>query len=224
VRGRSSASGRTTAESNGRQTFGYAEDVSEPGVKVRMSYAEYLSAEAQSEVKHQFVDGEMFAMAGGTRRHAYLQTRVVVALGNALRDRPCVPYGSELRVYLPALGEGTYPDASVVCGRFLRASEDPEATVNPAALVEVLSPTTEAYDRGRKFEKYQTLPSVREYLLVSQDRPRVERYVRGDDGSWIWRAYGAGERVPLACAGVDLAVDDLYAGAFNADDDAAPTA
>ena len=218
-----SPSGRTTVGSSGRQTFGYAEDMSGPGVKVRMSYAEYLSAEAQSEVKHQFADGEMFARAGGTRRHAYLQTRVVVALGNALRNHPCVPYGSELRVYLPTLGEGTYPDASIVYGRFLRASEDPEATVNPAALVEVLSPTTEAYDRGRKFEKYQTLPSFREYLLVSQDRPRVERYVRGDDGSWIWRAYAAGERVPLACAGVDLAVDDLYAGAFNADDDAAPT-
>jgi len=113
---------------------------------------------------------------------------------------------------------------SIVCGRFLRASEGPEATVNPAALIEVLSPTTEAYDRGRKFEKYQALPSFREYRLVSQDRPRVERYVRGDDGSWISRAYGAGERVPLACAGVDLAVDDLYAGAFNADDDVAPTA
>jgi Uma2 family endonuclease len=191
--------------------------MADAAAKVRMSYAAYLSAEAVSDVKHQFVDGEMFAMAGGTRRHAYLQTRVVVALGTALRDRSCVPYGSELRVYLPALIEGTYPDASVIGGRFASAPEDPEATINPAALVEVLSPTTEAYDRGAKFEKYQSLPAFREYLLVSQDKPRVERYVRGDDGAWIWRAYGAGERVPLACAGVELSVDDLYAGAFDVD-------
>ncbi len=192
--------------------------MTELAAKVRMSYAEYLSADAKNEVKHQLVDGEMFAMAGGTRKHAYIQARVIVALGNALRGRPCVSYGSELRVYLPALDEATYPDASVVSGRFLSASEDPEATINPAALFEVLSRTTEAYDRGEKFAKYQTLPPFREYLLVSQDKPRIERYVRGDDGSWIWRAYGAGERVPLACAGVDIAVDDVYAGAFEPDD------
>ena len=201
--------------------LGYDEGMADAAAKVRMSYAEYLVAEAKSEVKHQFVDGEMFAMAGGTRRHAYLQTRVVVALAGALRDHRCVPYGSELRVYLPALAEGTYPDASIVCGRFLSAPEDPEAAINPAALVEVLSPTTEAYDRGGKFEKYQSLSAFREYLLVSQDKPRVERYVRGDDGSWNWRAYGVGERVPLACAGVDIGVDEIYAGAFDLDDQAA---
>ncbi len=189
-----------------------------PAAKSRMSYAEYLVAESTSEVKHQLVSGERFAMAGGTRRHAYLQTRVVVALGNALRDRPCVPYGSELRVYLPALDEGTYPDASVVCGPFLSAKADPEATVNPAALVEVLSPTTEAYDRGKKFEKYQTLAPFREYLLVSQYESRVERFERGEGGAWIWRAYGAGEHVPLACAGIVLAVDEIYAGAPPATD------
>lgn len=186
--------------------------------KLRMSYADYLRVEATSELRHQFVDGEVFAMAGGTRRHAYLQTRLVAALVTALGGRRCVAYGSELRVHLPALGEGTYPDASVVCGRFASAPEDPEATINPAALVEVLSPTTEAYDRGEKFAKYQSLPAFREYLLVSQDRPRVERYLRGDDGTWLWRAYTAGEQVPLTCAGVELSVDDLYAGAFDLDD------
>jgi Uma2 family endonuclease len=193
----------------------YDEEMAEPAAKARVTYAEYLAIEARSEVKHQLVDGVMFAMSGGTRRHAYLQTRVVVSLANALRDRPCVPYGSELRVYLPALGEGTYPDASVICGPFRSAPADPEATINPAALVEVLSPTTEAYDRGEKFEKYQALEAFREYLLVSQDKPRIERYARGDDGSWIWRAYGAGEHVPLTCAGVELAVDEIYAGAFE---------
>lgn len=192
--------------------------MAEPAAKVRMSYAEYLSADAKNEVKHQLIDGEMFAMAGGTRKHAFIQTRLIGVLLNALRDRASVPYGSELRVYLPALDEGTYPDASVVSGPFLSAPGDPEATINPAALFEVLSPTTEAYDRGEKFEKYQRLASFREYVLVSQDKPRIERYLRGDDGTWIWRAYAAGERVPLACAGVDIAVDDVYAGAFEPGD------
>ncbi len=195
--------------------------MAEPVATLRMSYAEYLRAEAKSEVKHEFVSGEMFAMAGGTRKHAYIQARLVATLVNALRGRPCVPYGSELRVYLPALGEGTYPDASVVCGRFLSSSEDPDAAINPTALFEVLSPTTAAYDRGEKFEKYQSLPQFREYLLLSQDRPRIERYERGDEASWIWRAYVAGESVPLACADVVVAVDEIYAGAFETDD-AAP--
>ncbi|MSP23847.1 MAG: Uma2 family endonuclease [Myxococcales bacterium] len=190
--------------------------MAETATRSRMSYAAYVAAEAKSAIKHQFVGGEMFAMAGATRRHAYLQTRTIVALGNALRDRPCVPYGSELRVYLPKLDEGTYPDAAIVCGRFASAPADPEATINPAALVEVLSPTTEAYDRGEKFAKYQTLAPFREYLLVSQDKPRIERFERAEDGTWIWRAYGPGERVPLACAGVDIAVDEICAGAFEA--------
>jgi Uma2 family endonuclease len=183
--------------------------------KVPLTYADYLAAEARGDTKHQFVNGEIFAMAGGSRRHAYLQTRVVVALAGALQDRRCVPYGSELRVHLPRLGEGTYPDASVVCGRFESAPADPDATINPAALVEVLSPSTEAYDRGEKFEKYQTLPALREYLLVAQDRPRIERFVRAEDGTWIWRAHGPGERVPLTCAGAEIAVDDVYLGAFD---------
>jgi Uma2 family endonuclease len=183
--------------------------------KPRMSYAEYLAAELKSELKHQLVDGVMYAMSGGTRRHAYLQARVIGALLGALRGKPCVPYAADLRVFLPKLQEGTYPDATVVCGRFLSDPIDREATINPALIVEVLSPTTEAYDRGEKFEKYQTLAAFREYLLVSQDKPRIERYERGADGSWIWRAYGAGERVPLACAGAQVSVDEVYAGAFD---------
>ena len=112
--------------------------------------------------------------------HAYLQTWVIGALVNALRDRQCIPYGSELRVYMPALDEGTYPDASIICGPFRSSPVDPEATINPAALIEVLSPTTEKKDRGIKFRDYAH-HGVREYWIIDPVTETVELYHLQDD-------------------------------------------
>jgi Uma2 family endonuclease len=181
----------------------------------RLTYAEYLAAEAVASEKHHFVDGEMFAMAGGTREHAAVQTRLLVALGNALKGRPCVPYSSELRVHLPHLQEGCYADGVVVCGRFERHPSDPDATINPTALFEVLSPSTEAYDRGRKFQKVRGLPSLGLYVLLAQDRPLVEVFERSAGGKWELSTFQAGDTVVLAPLGIAIAVDDVYAGVFD---------
>ena len=176
----------------------------------RISYAEYLASESTSEVRHEYIDGEILAMAGGTPTHALLCTNAAVALGGALRGRPCRPYSADLRVRIPDTGLATYPDVSVICGTLVTGEPDLDAATNPTVLVEVLSPSTEAYDRGEKFAHYRRLPSLQEYVLVAQDRVRVEHYRRNADDSWTLRELGAGHALRLDSIDAALAIDDLY--------------
>lgn len=178
----------------------------------RSSYSEYLAAEARSEVKHEFHDGTVVAMAGGSPEHSLLCARVLLVLGNALEGRTCRPFESNLRLYLPQVRRGLYPDASVVCGRLERDPVDPDGATNPTLIAEVLSPSTEAYDRGQKFELYQTLPSFTEYLLVASQRVRVEVVRREPDGAWRHEYFAPGDSVPLRSLGIEIGVDDVYRG------------
>ncbi len=185
-----------------------------PATKL-LTYAEYLAAEELAVEKHHFVDGEMFAMSGGSRVHSALQTRLLGRLVVGLEGRRCVPHGSELRVHLPHLGEACYADALVICGRFEASPIDPQATTNPTVVCEVLSPSTEGYDRGRKFEKYRGLASLREYVLLAQDRPLVELFRREPDGGWRLQEFRAGDSLELRSLGLNLPIDDLYRGVFD---------
>lgn len=178
----------------------------------RVAYADYLALEAQSADRHEWYDGVVLAMAGGTPEHAFLAAACLRELGVALRGRSCLPYDSNLRLRSEATGLATYGDAVVVCGPVVAHPEDPDACTNPRLVVEVLSPTTEAYDRGQKFEHYRSFPSLRHYVLVSTGRARVEHYCRNDDGTWTLRACGPGEGTELAGLDVRLAVDALYDG------------
>jgi len=178
--------------------------------RTRLAYPEYLVQEARSATKHEWLDGEVFAMSGGTPEHAALAAAVAGELRSALRDRPCRVFSSDLRIRVQATGLATYPDLSVVCGRLETHPEDADAVVNPALLVEVLSDSTEAYDRGEKFRQYRTIPALREVLFVSQHAPRFELYRRGDSGTWELHEAGAGESLALASVGCPLAVDDVY--------------
>ncbi len=178
----------------------------------RLTYAEYLALEETSAEKHHFADGVVYAMGGGSIAHSLLQTRLVVRLGTGLEGGPCVPHGSELRIHLPHLDEACYADALVVCGPVEVAELDPNAATNPTVVFEVLSPSTEAYDRGRKFEKYRGLRSLVEYVLLAQDRAFVEVYRREPDGAWRLHEHRAGAEVVLASVGLRLSVDDLYRG------------
>src|SRR3954469_2694994 len=139
----------------------------------RVSEAEYLQTERQLETKNEFFDGEIFAMAGGTSAHSLIATNLAMALGSRLKGSGCLTYNSDLRLKVEATGLFTYPDISVVCGgaRFLDEQED--TLLNPSVVVEVLSDSTEAYDRGKKFEHYRQIASCQEYLLVSQKEPRI---------------------------------------------------
>ncbi len=171
--------------------------MTEPAAKLSHTFAEYLVLEAASETKHEYVNGEIFAMAGGTPEHSRLSANVILELGAALRGRPCVTFTSDLRIRVPATGLGTYPDASVVCGRIEVDPEDKNSVTNPVVIVEVLSDSTERYDRDEKRAHYRQLPSLRDYLLVSQHERRIEHYHRNDDGTWTLRDARAGGAVRL---------------------------
>ena len=181
-----------------------------PARKSTMTYAEYLAFEEKSVEKHEFLNGEVFAMAGGTIEHAALAAAVINALSNAVRDRPCRVYSSDLRVRIRATGLTTYPDVAVVCGQPEVDAEDRCAIVNPLLVVEVLSDSSEAYDRGEKAAHYRHLPSLREYVLVSQHRPRIEVFRRNEAGRWELYEYESGSQAELTSVGCAIAVDDVY--------------
>src|SRR6266404_1420002 len=132
----------------------------------------------------------MFAMAGGTYAHSRIIANLLRSLGNRLEGTNCVPNTSELRVKTETTGLYTYPDVLVVCGRAQLLDERRDTLLNPILIVEVLSDSTEAYDRGKKFEHYRQLPSCREYLLVSQKEPRIEQFIRQANGEWTLKEAG----------------------------------
>lgn len=177
----------------------------------RYTYEEYLSYERDSELKHEYEDGEIMAMAGGSRRHNALALRVGSALDVA-RRLGCVAFQSDQKIRVLATGKASYPDVSMVCGAIEGDPADPSgATItNPTVLVEVLSPSTEEEDRGNKWRHYQLLSSLEEYVLVSQGPPRIEIFRRASPGAWEYRDVSAGT-VQLTCGAViDLAM--LYDG------------
>lgn len=181
----------------------------------RTSYQAYLALQEGSEHKHELVDGVVLAMTGGSLAHARLIARVLNVLSNTLRGRPCEVFGSEARLRVPLFGNARYPDGSVVCGPVQTDEADPDAITNPSLLVEVLSPATEASDRGQKFAEYRSLESLRHYLLLSQDQVRAELYTRADRGRWILSVHGPGERLPLSAFEVEVEVDALYDGVLS---------
>ena len=177
----------------------------------RYTYEEYLTYERDSALKHEYVDGSIYAMAGGSRRHSALASRVSAAL-EAGRRPGCVAFQSDQRIRVLATGRATYPDASLVCGRI---EDDPrdssgETITNPILVVEVLSPSTEEDDRGPKWEDYQLIPSLTEYVLVGQGQPRIECYRRQPSGTWEYRDVTEGKVQLQSGAVLDLTV--LYAG------------
>jgi Uma2 family endonuclease len=176
----------------------------------RYTYADYLAVERDSGMKHEYEDGAIVAMAGGSRRHNALASRISAALENARRPG-CVAFQSDQRVRVLATGKATYPDASLVCGPLQGDPADPSGPTitNPALIVEVLSPSTEEEDRGGKWQHYQLIPSLQEYVLVSQSQRRVERFRRLEDGGWEYR--DAGEGVVQLQSGAALDLDRLYA-------------
>ena len=181
--------------------------------KLRMTYAEYLVAEEASETKHEYLRGEVFAMAGTTFEHALIASNLLRAIGNRLAG-PCVVVGSDARVRIEATDRATYPDLMIVCGPRHAASEDRHGTVNPKVIVEVLSDSTERDDRGEKFAHYRQISSLREYVLVAQKEARVEVFTREAGDSAVWRfSEAVGEGI-VRFASVDVVVplEEVYRG------------
>ena len=185
-----------------------SQTMGQPATKA--SYAEYLALEADSEVRLEFVDGLVYARAGGTPEHARLAMAIGSELRAALRGKGCAVYSSDLKLRIDATHRSTYADVAVVCGVERHADIDPNAVTNPTIIVEVLSDSTEAADRGDKWRHYQRLPSLREYVLISQGDPYVEVFRREGD-EWILRTSVAGGTLELPSQGVSIAVDAIYA-------------
>jgi Uma2 family endonuclease len=178
----------------------------------RYSFADYLAFEEASTTKHEFLNGEIYGMAGGTPEHAALAVAVSSALLTQLRGGPCRVYSSDLRVRVLATGLATYPDVTVVCGELERDPESATTVVNPRAVVEVLSDGTEAYDRGQKLDHYRRVPSLAAVILVSHRAPRIELWERAGDGAWSSRELGPGELAEIAALPARLSVDEVYQG------------
>jgi len=177
-----------------------------------LSEAEYLRLERLAEFRSEFFDGEVFAMAGGTRAHSLIATNLAGELRAALKKTDCVTYNTDLRVKAEATGLFTYPDVSVACGKQRFLDEEQDTLLNPTLIIEVLSDATEAYDRGKKFEHYRQIPSFREYLLVSQKEPRIEQFIRQKDGTWnLKESVGLQANLKLESVDVTLRLSEVFA-------------
>jgi Uma2 family endonuclease len=185
-----------------------------------MGPEEFLAWERRQDARHTYVRGEVFAMAGGSPRHSRLAARVIARLDAALAGKPCDVHTSDLRL---GLGDDqfVYADAVVVCRPVVLRPGTTDVVVNPTIVVEVLSKSTEAYDRGDKQAGYLALASVAHFVVVSQREPRLELYTRQDDGSFRFTVHGPSSRLELFRLGATLDVDDIYRDAFElpGDDD-----
>lgn len=186
-----------------------------PAPRHRYSFAEYLELEEVARVRHEYYAGDIYATAGGTPEHAAMAAAITSLLGRQLSSTPCRVYSSDLRLRVLATGLATYPDVTVVCGPSERDPASHTHVTNPKLVVEVLSPATAEYDRGKKLEQYQRIDSLEAVVLVDHERPRIELWTRGPAG-WQRAAFGAGEVVPLPAIRCTLPVDEVYAAAQGA--------
>ena len=183
--------------------------------KPRLTVDEYLRLEESSEEKHEYLEGQLLDMSGGTISHSLIIANVVGELHARLKGNPCRVYDSNLHVKIPRKVIYFYPDCSVVCGPVQKDGSDftGGSTVNPRLIVEVLSDSSERYDRGEKFTRYRELESLAEYVLISQSSPSVETFFRQGDGTWIFAAINdLKASAKLKSIGVEMPLADVYAG------------
>jgi len=183
----------------------------QPQSQVGLSPEEYLARERQAEIKSEYYDGEVFAMSGASRPHNLIVTNLVRDISLQLRDRDCEVYSSDMRVKVDPTGLYTYPDVVVVCGEPVFEDEQVDTLLNPTWLVEVLSTSSEACDRGKKFEHYRKLETLQGVALVAQDEAHAERFARQPDGQWLLgEASGLDAALHLESIDVTLPLADIY--------------
>jgi Uma2 family endonuclease len=202
-----------------------------PQAESLYTVAEYLAFERSADERHEYLDGYLYAMAGESLNHGTICTNLVIALGTQLRGTPCLLLSKDMKIrssplpQTPQFRKGlfSYPDLVMVCGEPLFHDTHRDVLLNPRVIIEVLSPSTEAFDRGGKFLRYQTWnPTLTDYVLVSQDAPILEHFIRRDDGSWSYYVHRGMERqVSIASVGCTLRLADVYDRiVFPADQDA----
>jgi Uma2 family endonuclease len=178
--------------------------------RLSLTEDEFLEMERASPVKHEFVNGEAWAMAGGSPRHGLLAMNIGIAVGSRLRGKPCSPVSSDVRVHVPDTGLYTYPDVTVVCGPPEYHPKDRDAITNPRVVFEVLSRSTEDYDRGGKFEHYRRITTLAEYVVVSQRAPHILHYRRLDRGEWLLAELGPDDTLDLRALECTVPLAEIY--------------
>ena len=180
--------------------------------QTKLTPAEYLAFErAQSDAKHEYLDGEISMMAGASLEHNRIVGNTFVSLHAQLRQSICSIFASDMRVKVPATGLYTYPDISALCGEPQLEDDEADILLNPSLIIEVLSPSTEAYDRGARFDHYRSIESLQTYVLIAQDRAQIELFQRQDTGHWLLSVVkGLAASVSLVTIGCELALADVY--------------
>jgi Uma2 family endonuclease len=173
---------------------------------------EYLELDKHSEARLEYWNGEIFDMSGVSPSHARIEVNLIVSLRGRISDRGCEVFPANTRIKVPSMPPYRYGDLSALCGEAeFEEIGGVEVLINPALIIEVLSPSTEAYDRGDKFTHYKSIPSLAEYLLVAQHRPHISQFIRQPDGSWLNREFNdLAEAVKLASLGCDLPLSEVY--------------
>lgn len=177
---------------------------------IKMTEAEYLAFERGSDIKHEYIDGHIYAMAGARRRHSLITGNIFASCHSQFRGQDCEVHQSELRVKISA-SKYFYPDITIICGEAILADNEFDNLLNPTVIIEVLSPSTEAFDRGDKFQYYRSIPSIQHYLLISQDKPRIEGYQRQKSGLWTFKdAIGLDSNFKIEVLNFTLNLLDIY--------------
>lgn len=183
----------------------------QPNKKSVMTPDEYLAFERNSEIRHEYFDGEIFAMVGASLNHNRINRNIIRRLENQLEGSPCEAFISDMRVKVDQLNKYTYPDIVIVCGDIKLEDEKFDALLNPTVIIEILSDSTEAYDRGTKFQHYRLIPSLQEYILVSQHSCLVEKYVRSDEEKWVYSSYENMQKaMSIESVKCELMISDIY--------------
>ncbi len=180
-------------------------------LKTKLTPEEYLEFERKSEERHEYFDGEIFAMSGAKRNHNKIVGNLSGLIWQHLKGKDCEFYPTDMRVFVPETGLYTYPDLVVVCGEPKFKDDVFDTLLNPVLLIEVLSESTESYDRGKKFQHYRSIESLQEYVLVSQDEARIEKYVKQGDGFWILsEAVGLESEIEFSSIECGIALSEVY--------------
>jgi Uma2 family endonuclease len=191
--------------------------VREPAVaygRNKFSVEEYLEMEKESPTKNEYYNYEIFAMAGAGPRHNVIAVNVLRDLANALRGKPCRPYGSDLRIHIPENSLFTYPDISVICGNIIPSYEDEETATKPILIIEILSPSTRKYDCGEKFALYRDISTLKEFITIDSEQTKIEAHRINERNNWeLYQYKHPGDVLEMPCINFNLPLRHIYEGA-----------
>ena len=181
--------------------------------KVLISKEEYLFHERKTDTKHEYFQGEIFAMSGASFKHNRISTNTIFSLRGSLKGKSCFPYGSDLRIHIPENSLFTYPDISVICGEIESTDDKFDTATNPKVIFEILSPSTKNYDKGSKFSLYRQIQTLQDYILIDSESLMVEKFSKNSDGSWTLHEYkNLNDSFEIKSIEVVLVLSDLYEG------------